>query len=408
MPNYGGLGLVSGITEGLDNLRAKLLQDKTEADKEKQQAFEDKLQENADTREQELQPGRVSQQQANLGLTNEQLRGEKQTNDFSSKVTPLKLQQAGDDAKIAHNNAIQSKLNLDNESWNNLHTSIYASARVMNDQVENAIKGTGQGVNTGAIEQVYNEKAPAGQRIKPGTLQISVDNTHPGESQIQYVGDDGKPRKTTLAAWNQVAAAYVPPSKPIALGKDSRLVEPNTGKVLTDTAPGAGVSDVSPNSWSNSAAAQLAKNYGGMIDAQGNLTGLTNEKSRLVGDLAGVASAYGKAHGYSIPPQTVAAAAKAVYDQQGISPTDSKFMGALDAEIKKYQGTNLGVQVAPDAPASVGGLPNPLKQTAAALPTDQLLTQAKQAIQNGKDPTAVRQRLKELGVSDNDIQNAGL
>lgn len=403
MPNYGGLGLVNGIGNGLNDLRSKMIQDKQVAD---EQAAAD--------RAAALFPGQLESQKAQLGLVKTQQTAAQQAVDLNKQTAADKVSASHDSAKEAHNNAIASGLNLDAAQWQRLHTGIYVSAKLLNDQVANTIRTGGtQGIDPSIVENAYNEQAPKGQRIKPGSLQIIPDATNPGATQIRYVRDDGKTRTTTLADWNQVAAAYIPPAKNVVVGKDQRLVNSTNGQVVTDTSTGGDVSSVSPNGWASQVSTQIAKNYGGLIDAQGNLTGLNNDTARTVGDLAGAAAAYGKSINYAVPAPTVAAAAKYVHDSMGIDPKDPKFMGALDQTVKQYSGgsqSGAGGIPASAPSATTFGLPNPLTQQAPAANPNAaaLLQQAKAAIGAGKDPQAVRQRLQQLGVSDADIQAAGI
>lgn len=311
-----GAGLVEGLQAGDQNARAnKGLEAQLAEEHAQTQATTD-----ADARAQALAPGEVTEQGDRIGLLTDQDAQAKQS--LSQGAQSFTTDQKQKNGAIA-----MQQMQLTHEQFEQMHENALATAKILN----NGLGKKDGAVDTNAVESVFNEGAPQGHRIMPGTLKVNRADD-PMQSTITYQGDDGKPHSSTLQQWNTYATAFLPPPKTEALNSDQRLVNSQSGDVVVP-ASGPGMGKIDPVTYNNSVARQVATNNGGLFDENGNLKLMDPKLSAKVAKLSGIASQVGQQTGFSIPAATVASAVQSVSDS-GVDADDPKFIPAVQAKLQ--------------------------------------------------------------------------
>jgi hypothetical protein len=244
------------------------------------------------------QPERFALQQR-LGTA--QAQGQEDANTQRQKMDPLELATAQHNAALAH-------LQLNEAQGAALQKAGYSSAQLLNGMVANP-----QGaIDARAVENVYNQSAPDGYKIKPGSMTVTRDPNNALNTQITYtkVGSD-KPVTVTLGNWNRMAVALMPPHKLVAVGKDQRLADSVTGQTVGDAPPEAGLGGdlgkTNPDTYNSQVSNQLVTSLGGKIDGMGRFSldgSLTDRYNRL----AATAQRIARQNNYTLPPAVVAGA----------------------------------------------------------------------------------------------------
>lgn len=339
-----GGGLAEGLQEGDANYRANQANDRAnlglKAQLEQEHA-QTQATTDADARAQALAPGELKEQGSRLGLLADQDAKEKQ--DLAQGAESFTLEQKQRNGALA-----MQQMQLTHEQFATMHENALATAKMLNAGLAKP-DGT---VDVKDVESTFNEGAPAGHRIVPGTLRVTR-AANPMDSQITYQGDDGKPHSSTLQQWNTYATAFVPPPKGVVLGSGDRLVNDVTGDTITP-ATGPGVGKIDPTTYNNASARQVATNNGGIFDENGNLKMMDPRQSAKVGKLSGIAASVGQQTGYSVPPATVASAVQSVADG-GTDPDDPTFTQKVMAKLQPGgYGVNQGSPAAPAAGSAPG------------------------------------------------------
>lgn len=332
-----GAGLAQSLQSEQKLMHDEAVEDMRVHDEQNLNAAQTQSITDADTRAQQLQPGAVDEQQARIDQTTAGTAATKQATDQSSKTFP-------DEQKQKHYQMLQEQLGLNDTEMANTHNAALGFEKAVSSQVTDGSK-----VDTGALEQSYNQGAAPGMRIKPGSLNITPDTKNPGMTQISYIGDDGRPRVTTLQNWTDLANSYMPPTKGEVVGPDQRVVDPFSGRTITPATTDTPVGKTDPTAWTAQAARQVATNNGGIFDENGNLKMMDPKLTTKVGKLAGVTGEIGKQTGYAMPATSVAAAVQTVADG-GLDPDDPKFVPAVMAKLNAP-----GYGASQNAPAAAPG-----------------------------------------------------
>lgn len=367
----------------------------------------------------------------------------------------LRQRQLADDDLARRNNnytLLQKQLQYKDEQMGMLHAAATNTAAAFGAQVQSGA------ADPDTLTKIYNEGAPDGQGIRSGTLQVKINRQTPDASVLQYTRQDGTPMSVNLGSLRQYVSSFTPAARPdlMPVSPGATVIDKRTGKPVyrapqptpTDkritVSPGAtvvdqsgrviysappkdgtvgGIGTTSPVSWANATSRQVAENNGTAItfDANGNLVLPKPNATQRAGAIAALASAYGKNRNFAIPPQVAAEAAQYAYDQYANIPgsngavdiSDPALMQKVDARVRAIMGggaqpQGYGIRIPPPGGVSYGvGVPP--TQSSAVNPTlssqtGTYLQQARAAVRNGKDPQAVVQRLKTLGVPDAAIQ----